>query len=208
MNGINWDQIYWWKAMGMSNNEQLARPIEFRSDFNQNVHETVEWLSRERSTIERFNQEEPVTSPQKEGWFHQEFNPGMFYHVCDGPALLRFRADYENAFGNLVSTETRESPPGEALRFVDQSKKKCVDARIAMWGVIGRDGFKENWLTTDYAVLDTGDYSPIMVENNGVEKFDEQGVGYRWYCHKCSSPMPKALRAWIKISYIRNSGAV
>ncbi len=193
----NWKEIYWWKTKRVNSENKLARPIPFGPDFQKNVNDTLEWLVRYRRSNETFAQEKPFVLPIRDGWFTQEHAPGMFYHVCDPRALLKFRSDYENAFRLLTDYELQQDAP-HGLTVIENSKAKCVETRIAMWGVVGRDGFMQTW----YIEYDD-DFQEKILDNIGIAKFYKDGIGYRWFCHKCIEKMPKGIQAQIKLGTIK-----
>ena len=101
---------------------------------------------------------------------------GRYYHICDGPALLRFRGAYENAYN---------------LRAED----KAIELRIAMWGLIGQDGYADGSL-----IEVDDDLVARAVEHTRVERTLKSGFGYRWTCSKCCVDIPKATKAWVKLN--------
>jgi hypothetical protein len=171
-----WDEYFPWKMSGEPDDNHVAKPIPFTGDYAKNLQETLDWLIRGHTKAPYHRQEEMFVLPVREGWMHNEKTVGRYYHICDGPALLRFRGAYENAYD---------------LRAND----KVVELRIAMWGLIGQDGYADG-------ILGEEDENLVWrpVENTKVEKTLKSGLGYRWTCSKCCVDIPKATKAWVKLN--------
>jgi len=183
-----WDEFFPWKRDDEPDGKHLAKPIPFNGDFDKNVAETLDWLIRYRKKFPYHRQEAPYVQPIKDGWFHSESAEGRLYHVCDGAELLRFRGAYANAY-QLISENRQDMQASVAAH------DKATEMRIAMWGVVGQDGYPEGWL-----VETDDDLNTRPVENTRIERYLKSGIGYRWFCSKCCQDTPKATKAWIKLN--------
>lgn len=184
-----WDKYFPWKADGEPDGAQLAVPIPFCGDFDKNVHETLDWLIRHRKKFPYHRQEEPFVQPIRDGWFSNESAEGCLFHVCDGGALLKARMSYESAYQQF-----REAR-GTVNSFTLETHQRATEWRIAMWGVVGRDGYPEGWF-----VEEDDDLNIKPVENTRIDRYYKSGMGYRWFCSKCCQDTPKGVKAWIKLN--------
>lgn len=180
----------------------MQRPLpKWSNDFSQNVTETLDWMARRFKTdVDWKFGEKPLVKPLKEGWYLQEHHDGMYHHVCDQKALLKYRQQYESAYEpyNTQSLNLKQASS------VHNSVRKYW---FSLWSCVGRDGYLKHWLETvehEYSELDQT-WTLVQKEkvNHGIEFFFKNEKGYRWYCSKCGSDMPKGIQAWIHLDQMR-----
>jgi hypothetical protein len=125
--------------------EQPILPIPWGTDYHDNVALTLEWLVRDHRRDQLRLKPEFLHSPTRKFWFHNEYDPGMFMHVCYPKDLLKFRMQYDSAY-----VEWSVLPPQEMSSRAIKMFDNCKQLLWYQWNCIGKDGFYGDGDTLDY----------------------------------------------------------
>lgn len=188
MTNIDWSNVYHRDEPQGKKFERLPKPIRWTQDFDQNLADTLEWLVRSgRSPKVRYSNETTVNH-NVDSWYQYALVDGIFFHICYPQDLLMFRQRYDGLFLNL---EMQKEISGSALRL-----KNARNQLWNAWHCIGVDGNRRQDNKDPERITDVGG------ENLVFEAADAASWrGWKQYwdnkCSRCSTPLPKALQAWI-----------
>lgn len=116
--------------------DQPIVPIPWGTDYHENVALTLEWLVRDHRRDQLRLKEELLHERTREFWFHNEYDPGIFMHVCYPKDILKFRMQYDAAYA-----EWNALPPQEMSSRAIKMLDNCKQLLWYQWKCIGKDGF-------------------------------------------------------------------
>lgn len=118
--------------------ESLIKPIPWYSDFDKNIALTLEWLVRDHRKENLRLYRKFLHQHVRDLWFHNEYDPGTFVHVCFPNDLLNYRMQYDAIYAQQAELEAVQMSKS-AIYLIDTG----IQRLWSQWKCIGKDGISK-----------------------------------------------------------------